>query len=296
MVVLAIDISGWLGAISRYVLFIAIALISSARADDRCARIVALAPSLVEVVDYLGLTDHLVGVSRFTQYPEAARQLAQVGGLLDPNIEAMMSLRPTLVLGLAEHGDTLTKLNALGIRVGRSDHRSLQGILSSITEIGEICDVQVLATERLRSLDSIVQEYRLKQIGRKPLRALVLIGSKQEALTFSNLYVSGRDGYYSDLLKLAGAVNVFSGITRAFAGISREALIKEDPEVIFHLLTDEQLSSLEAKAIQDAWGRLPYLRAVKNSRVFLLHDYVDVIPGPRFTETLKKFYTFLHQE
>lgn len=265
-----------------------------ASSEGRCQRIVALSPSLVEVVDQLGLTDNLVGVSRFTEYPEAAKALAQVGGLLDPNIEAIMSHRPTIVFGLSEHGDLLQKLEKLKLDSVTLDHRRLAGILESITRIGNLCGRQDVAAQVRGEAQSQIDRARRSTFGKKKERALVLVGGKLDAMTLGNLYVSGRDGFYADLLDLAGAENVFRGLTGAFSGVSREALIKQDPDFIFHVVSGDSISSTERRAILSAWRTLPYLSAVKKNQVFILSDYVDSIPGPRFALVLNKMYADLH--
>ena len=278
-------------AIRVVVILIALILLAPAlhaQEGSPCERIIALSPSLVEVVAALGLTEKLVGVSRFTQYPEAARKLAQVGGFLDPNLEGMLALKPSVVLGLSEHSDLLEKLKRFGSRTQSADHRSVVGIIESIKKIGELCQRSGEASQVIQKLESLLSAYRQKLIGKKRLRTLVLIGGKEDALRFTNLYVSGRDGYYADLLKIAGAENIFSGITRPFSGVSREAFIKENPDVVFQVVTDANISASDKEAILEAWSDLPFLNAVKRKNIFLLTDYVDVIPGPRFPETLEK--------
>lgn len=264
-------------------------------ADDLCERVIALSPSLVEVVAELGLESRLVGVSRFTRYPDSARQLAQVGGLLDPNLEAIIARKPSLVLGLNEHGDLIRKLQKLGVKSEILDHRRISGIMESITRIGSWCQITPRADTVRGELQKILDRARRSVLGKKKSRALVLIGGKQDALTLGNLYVSGRDGFYADLLDLSGAENVFHGLTGAFTGVSREALIRQDPEFIFHIVSGDALSDTERRAILAAWHSLPYLKAVKGNQVFVLGDYADSIPGPRFPLVLEKFYRALHQ-
>jgi iron complex transport system substrate-binding protein len=274
---------------------ISLASILQAEESSPCARIIALSPSLVEVITALDLTQNLVGVSRFTEYPEAAEKLAQVGGFLDPNLEGMLALKPSIVLGLSEHRDLLEKIERFGSRTQSADHRSVAGIIESIEKIGELCQRKSAASQVIQKLQSLLSAYRQKLIGKKRFRTLVLIGGKEDALHFTNLYVSGRDGYYADLLKIAGGENIFSGITRPFSGVSREAFIKENPEVIFQIVTDGDISASEKQAILQSWRELPFLSAVKKNNIFLLTDYVDVIPGPRFPETLEKIALALEE-
>lgn len=260
-----------------------------------CDRLIALSPSLAEVVDKLGLTERLVAVSRYTKYPPAAAQLANAGGLLDPNLEGILALKPSLVLGLNETGDLVTKLKTFGVATAIYDHRRIKGILDSIKDLGVRCNVSERAEKVLKILSDRTDRVRAETFGKKKVTALVLIGTKEDAQKLSNLYVSGRDGFYTDLLTLAGAENVFVGLTGAFSSVSREALIKADPDYIIQVVSGEDASAFERRAIRAAWDALPYLKAVKDNHVLLLADYVDSIPGPRYPDVLDKIYTFIQE-
>lgn len=265
--------------------------------SDHCGhRIVALSPSLVEVVDALGLTDRLVAVSRYARFPPSIQTLPTIGGLLDPNIEGILSFNPSLVVALSESRDLAEKLDTFSVPTVIFDHRRVSGILESIQKLGVRCAVSQRADALLVKIRDRVDHVRLSALGKNHLRALVLVGNKDDALRLTNLYVSGRDGFYTDLLQILGMRNVFQGLTSAFSGVSREALIKEDPDLIFQVVSDAEISSFERRAILAQWESLPYLKAVKNKRVFLLADYVDNVPGPRFPEVLEKMSRFISGE
>src|SRR5690606_17941429 len=91
--------------------------------QNDCARIVSLAPSITETIYDLSLGSNLVGVTRFCKYPKEATLLPQIGGLLDPNIEAIVSLRPTLVVVLTEQSDIANRLKQLGLKTISVEHR-----------------------------------------------------------------------------------------------------------------------------------------------------------------------------
>jgi iron complex transport system substrate-binding protein len=107
-----------------------------------------------------------------------------------------------------------------------------------------------------------------------------VVGRAYEGSVSSGLYISGRDGFYTDLIGLIGGVNAHSGLTIALPNISVEGLIKLDPEVIFEVINaDDPIKAKEALA---TWDKYPAISAVKNKRVFVLADDFASIPGPRF--------------
>ena len=116
-------------------------------------RIVSLAPSVTETVFALGLGDRVVGVSRFCRFPPEVEKLPNVGGMLDPNIEAIVALEPDLVLMLIEHEQSLPALEKMGLNCLSVNHQNIEGILASLNTIGQVCDAQP-AAERLRTTSS----------------------------------------------------------------------------------------------------------------------------------------------
>ncbi len=105
------------------------------RRGASCDRVVSLAPSITETLFALGLGDNIVGVTKYCEYPEAARHKPKVGGYLDPSVEAIVSLRPTLVMLLEEHAAVKPKLVDLGISTLALENHSLSEIDESIDRI-----------------------------------------------------------------------------------------------------------------------------------------------------------------
>ena len=107
-------------------------------------RIVSLLPSLAETVCALGECQRLVGVDRYTNWPESVRKLPQVGGGLDPNIEAVVALRPDVVL-MATSSRAAARLEALGIAVVALEpktHADMQRVLGKVGQLLGVQDAQ----------------------------------------------------------------------------------------------------------------------------------------------------------
>ena len=100
-------------------------------------RIVSLLPSLTETVCELGQCARLVGVDRYSDYPESVRQLPKVGGGLDPNIEAIVALKPDLVL-MATSSRAGERLRSLGIRVLALEPKTHADVKRVLEKIGQV--------------------------------------------------------------------------------------------------------------------------------------------------------------
>ena len=107
-------------------------------------RIVSLLPSLAESVCALGACERLVGVDRYTNWPESVKKLPQVGGGLDPNIEMIVALRPDVVL-MATSSRAAERLIALGIPVLALEpktHADVQRVLGKIGLLLQLPDAR----------------------------------------------------------------------------------------------------------------------------------------------------------
>ena len=107
-------------------------------------RIVSLLPSLTETVCELGRCDRLVGVDRYSNYPDSVQKLVQVGGGLDPNIEAIVALKPDVVL-MAKSSRAVERLEALGLKVVTLEpktHDDVQRVMLKIGALLKVPDAQ----------------------------------------------------------------------------------------------------------------------------------------------------------
>jgi iron complex transport system substrate-binding protein len=120
-------------------------------------RIVSLAPSITETLFAIGAGAQVVGVTDYCTYPAEARRKPRVGGIINPSIEAIVGLRPDLVIMSMEGNvrDDFRKLTSLGVSVYVTNPRTLQGIYASMTQLGSVTGTadsaaRVVARLRLR--------------------------------------------------------------------------------------------------------------------------------------------------
>ena len=100
-------------------------------------RIIALAPSISEIVFALGKGNELVGVSEYASYPKAVTKITQVGGYTNPSLEKIFSLNPSLVIGQTHYNKTLQQLNKLGIKTLSLEMTTIKTIQDSIKKIAK---------------------------------------------------------------------------------------------------------------------------------------------------------------
>jgi iron complex transport system substrate-binding protein len=182
-------------------------------------RIVSLAPSITETLYALGMMDHVVGVTRYCDYPPEALTKAQIGGYYDPNYEAIIALEPDLIIMLAEHEEPRTQLAKLGYDIVVVDHRSIAGILRSIEIIGEACGVPQKAKSITGDIMARMERIREKTRGLPSPRVMVCIGRNMGSGTLKEVYISGKEDFYDEMIRSIGGVNAYEG-TVAFPVVS----------------------------------------------------------------------------
>ncbi len=253
-----------------------------------CKRIVSLAPSVTESLFALGLGDRVVGVTRYCRFPPAARDKAKIGGYFDPNYEAIVALRPDLVVLLAEHGQAAEDLAALGLRTLELDHQSVRGILLSLERLGRACGRRQEAERLVRGIEGEMARVRARRREGPRPRVLVVVGRAYGTGTLRDVYVAGRKSFYHRLIELAGGENACKEERIRFPAYSAEGILRLDPDLIVELIPDLEEKGLNRKTVLGDWRRsLPGMGAVKENHVALLTGDYTVIPGPRFIRTVE---------
>jgi len=259
-------------------------------------RLVSLAPSITETVFALGLGDGLVGVSRFCRWPEEARRLPRVGGYLDPSYEALVTLRPDLVLLLREHDRVAGNLAALEIPALAVDHTTLEGILVSFALLGR----RLGAPRRGDSLEAAARErircVRERVAGLPRTRVMVCVGRNPDPGPPSGVYAVGMGSYLGELVEAAGGRNVFGEGLPALPAVSAEGILRRDPELVLELAAGEAAGGRDASELRNDWLVLKDLSAVRAGRIHVLPEAWLTVPGPRVSEVLLRLASLIHPE
>jgi iron complex transport system substrate-binding protein len=249
-------------------------------------RVISLAPNLTEIVYAIGAGDLLVGNTTYCDYPEQAKSVRKVGDTMQPNIEAILALRPDLILiSTSSQLEAFTRqLAEHNIPVFVTDPHNLEGVLQSMQNIGELLDRSEQAAKVTGDLRS-----RMKAI-----EAAVAAGSKTRVfyqLSAEPLYTAGRDAFVTDLIKRAGGLSVTENVPEAWPRFSEEAAVAAKPEAII-LPTGGSMGD----ANSDVAGGLRKAPAVVNGKVIKINGDLLVRPGPRAIDGLEQLAHALHPE
>lgn len=258
-------------------------------------RIVSLAPSITEMLFDLDLGDRVVGVTSFCDYPPEAAERPHVGGLLDPNPEAIMALEPDLVVLFDHHTAARRALETLGIPLLVVQGDTLEQILGAMESLAERCGCGARGQERVGALRRRIEAIAARPAPQPAPRVLVSIGRTLGGGRLKEVYVAGDDGFFSELIRLAGGRNACPSSTIRFPLVSPEGILEMRPEVIIELAADLERLGIEAEDVRREWSSLGDVPAVVNGRVHVFtEDYVTV-PGPRLVLLLEQMAAAIRQ-
>jgi len=249
-------------------------------------RVVALAPSVTEIVYALQAEQRLVGVTRFSNYPAAAQQLPRVGSYVHLDVERIVALQPDLCIAVKDGNPiaSVEQLLAVGIPVFAVDPVDLERVMQSVTAIGGILDAQerarAVVTDMRSRMDAV--RARVRQAGHRP-RVFFQIG-------ISPIVSVGDNTFIDTLITMAGGINVAAG-KAPYPRFSREQVIALAPEVIV-------ISSMAREAIFEQvkaeWMQWPAIPAVRDNAIHIAPPDLFDRPSPRLVTALEVLARFIH--
>ena len=260
------------------------------------ARIVSTSPSITETLFAIGLGDRVVGVSTFCRYPEIVKTLPRVGTFLHLETEVIARLRPDLVIVDAGPHDVVRQLTALGIHSVTVERGTLPGVYSSIRVIGSAAGAADRAERLVSELQRRLDRVRAAVSGRSRKKVLIVVGRRAGTLT--DLVGVGSGSYLSDLVDIAGGINVLGapGLPE-YPRISMETVIRLAPDVVVDAGdmgdTPEDRLRRQAATLQ-LWNRQTMVAAARGHAIHAVMSDAFVVPGPRVVDVADTLAAWLH--
>jgi len=252
---------------------------------DLKMRIISLAPHLTEIIYALNAQDHLIAVSDFCRYPEEAVSKEKIGGLLDPNIEKIVTLKPTHLFGMPAHENLNVELEKFGLTITMMSNETVRDVLNSIIKIGEMIDHTEQANRLIYRINSTLDS--LKENNRKELIPGALVIGREKG-TLHNITVAGSDTYLDELWRMIGGENSYTDLPTRYGTINLESLLIRNPEVIIEF-DMERKRGIYRSDLSSEWVYMKNLNAVKKENVFVIGGNHTMIPGPRLVLLAEDF-------
>jgi iron complex transport system substrate-binding protein len=255
-------------------------------------RIISLIPAVTEMIFAMGDSGRVVGVSNYDRFPAEVERIKKVGGLLDPDVEGILALKPDLVIVYATQKELIERLDRARIPYFNYQHRALPDIITTVravgARIGSAARADAVASDMERSLAAI-------RAATSPLpHPTTMLVFGRDPLSLRNVYASGGYGFLHDMLEIAGGRDVFEDVKRQSVQASTEMILTRRPEVIIELKYGNSLKDVDIPRELEAWNTLASVPAVKNHRVTILVGDDFVVPGPRVVGGTRKLAATLH--
>ena len=234
-------------------------------------RIISLAPNLTELAYAAGMGSHMVAVTAYSDYPQQAKQLPQVGDAFRLDWERLVALKPDLVLawGSGLSSRDRARFEKLKLKVLVLEPRRLDDIPKVLRLLGGVAGIEAVAEAAALAFVQQLDTLRRQYAGRALVRAYFQIAAAP-LLTVNDAHI------ISDVLRLCGAQNVFAAVPLLTPAISNEALIKENPQVMLAVAATHEQEE-ETKRI---WRGLPLI-AVRQGQIAFIHPDLISRSTPR---------------
>jgi iron complex transport system substrate-binding protein len=241
-------------------------------------RVVTLAPHLTEMVAAAGGMNQLVAVSRYSDYPAAVQSLPVIGDAFAINYEALIKLRPTLVL--AWKGGTparqLAKLKSLKLNVVEVELTRIEHIAQELRALGQRLGTASAADDAARLFEQQVQALRVQHARQGAQTVFYQVWSRP-------LMTVGGAHVISEAIELCGGRNVFADIRQLTATVSAETVAARMPQ---HIVSAAQASSRdqELSTLKSQWQALGTVPAVRLQQLHVIDADLLSRMGPRLPQ------------
>jgi iron complex transport system substrate-binding protein len=256
-------------------------------------RIITLAPHLSELVDAAGGAERLVSVSAFSNFPESVKQLPVTSDARSIDLEKMKSLRPDLIIywrgGTSESQiQSIKKTFNKDVQFISVQPKKLSDIATDIETIGKALGTDSIAKKNADALRSKIAELSTKQQSKKQQSTNQKNTSEGKVRVFYQVWAQplmtlNQDHIIGDIIQRCGGEQLFANEKVLVPTVSREAVIKANPEIIF-----TAVDSTKMNTDWSIWSSFPQLAATKNNAFIDLDGDIISRPSPRIMQGAQK--------
>ncbi|TKI59118.1 cobalamin-binding protein [Brevibacillus antibioticus] len=253
-------------------------------------RIVSICPSNTEILYYLGLHEHVVGLDDHSDWPLEWQHLPRVGPDLTIDMDRVAALQPDLVVASLSVPGMENNIEALR-------DREIPHIVLNPSRIGEIAhDIRLVgeATETQRQAEQLAIQFdeTIESIRQKT--ATYAQRPKLYWEWWPNpIYTPGQENWLTDVSDIAGAINIFADYPVANVKATREMVMERNPDHICVVWCGIEWKRIKADMItsRPEWTNMT---AIRNNQVHLLEEGLYCRPSPRILEGLEKLVDLIH--
>jgi iron complex transport system substrate-binding protein len=235
-------------------------------------RVVSMAPHVTEMLFAAGGGGKIVGVVSYSDYPEAAKKIQNIGDNRNVDMERVASLKPDLIV-IWMHGTSsrqIDMLRQLGIPLFHSEPKKLADIASNVQRMGKLLGTEAVADKVAADLNGKLAALTAQYAQRPPVRVFYQVWDKP-------LYTLSGAHIVTDMMRVCGGENVFAALKTTAPVVDVENVLREDPEAVF-ATAEKNYGGV------DLWKPYKNMKAVKNDNLFMLDSSIMNRSGPRMIQ------------
>ncbi len=255
---------------------------------DEPLRVVALAPSITEVIYDLGEQQRLVGATEYSNYPDEAKKLPRVGSYVRLDLERIVALRPDLCIAIKDGNpkQVVDRLEDLGIPVFVIHPQNLDQVVQVVEILGDLLGAKARGLELAASMRRRIDGVRQRVAARRHSPSVFF------QIAESPLVAVGTRTFIHELISMAGGTNATAG-AEPYPRYNWEEILLLDPEVV---VITTMVGNPPADRLTAPWRQWPELRAVVKERLHIVSADLFNRPSPRLVDGLEALAPLLHPE
>jgi len=241
-------------------------------------RIIALAPHIVEMLYAIGAGDRIIGTTSYSDYPDEAKKIPQIGGYHGVQIEKIIEMAPDLIIVWkgGNKADDIAKLRQLNMPMAYSRPKTLEDIAHEVTVLGKLTGLEKNAKKVADDFLVKAEEIKKKYQGKPVVRAFY-------QLWFEPLRTVGPNSWLQYLLSYCGAENVFADAVSDYPLVSQESVIVKMPSV---MIIPENHGTYKTQEVLSIWGQWKQVPAIKNQHIYTVDSDLMHRTTPRMLNGL----------
>ena len=251
-------------------------------------RIISVVPNVTEMLFAFGLGDRVIAVGDYDQFPPEVAAKPRIGGLLNPNIEKIIELKPDLVITYGSQDVLRERLQTVGVRMFPFVHGNVEQTLRFMLDLGQAVGASDRAQEVVQQIRATFTQVRASA---PTVRPKVLLIHNRGAGIMGSFYTVGARAFQHDLIEIAGGRNLFGDVDRETFQPTLEEIISRKPDIIIETLPPP-LGSDEIAQRQKDWESL----GLAKGRIYIEGENDLLVPGPRLNLAARRFSEIVRGE
>ncbi len=257
-------------------------------------RVISLAPNLTQSMIYLDAHDKLVAVSDFCNIFNQVKHLPSAGNNANVKYEKILSLKPNVILFQGKNNALKKFCKNHGIKFAGFNMDSVQTVKKGIIRLGKKLNIEKRAKKLVNKIQDVIGKIKNQTQVKKRKKILLILNRRNHSL--SGIFTTGKNAFLSEIIKIAGGINVFNDMQINYTGVSIEAVVKRNPDIIIELSVKGKMNEATRKKMRKHWDAYPFINAIKNNKVYFLNQKYILIPGPGIMQTIRLFYKIIRED